>query len=74
MPIVNGVEREYGRRINVIYVSMDEPEGLDFARGLGVVGTPTILLLDEDGLIINSLRGVVADVQVEQAVDAALTE
>jgi len=70
---VNGIEREYSRRLNVIYVSMDEDEGLEVARELGVVGTPTILLLDEEGLIINSLRGVVADVQLEQAVEAALT-
>ena len=72
MPIVNGIEHEYRGQLNVLYVSMDEEEGQTVARGYGVIGTPTILLLDDQGEQINVVRGVVAQVQLEQLVEDLL--
>jgi len=69
MPIVNGIEREYRGRLNVVYVSMDGEEGQTVAREYGVIGTPTILLLTEDAEQVNIVRGVVAQVQLEQLVE-----
>jgi thioredoxin-like negative regulator of GroEL len=72
MPIVNGIEREYRAQLNVVYVSMDEQEGVDVARDLGIMGTPTILLLDEKGEQINVIRGVPAETQVIQLIEALI--
>ena len=72
MPIVNGIEREYRGQLNVVYVSMDEEEGLGVAREYGVIGTPTILLLDDQGEQVNIVQGVPAEPQVIQLVEDLL--
>ena len=72
MPIVNGIEREYRAQLNVVYVSMDEEEGQEVARGYGVIGTPTILLLDDQGEQVNIVQGVPAEPQVIQLVENLL--
>ena len=69
---MNGIEREYRAQLNVVYVSMDEQEGVDVARDLGIMGTPTILLLDEKGEQINVIRGVPAETQVIQLIEALI--
>lgn len=58
MPTVRELEREYGRRVEFVYVSQDEEEGRDVARQYGVVGTPTLLFLDRRGETVQVLRGV----------------
>ena len=69
---MNGIEREYRAQLNVVYVSMDEQEGVDVARDLGIMGTPTILLLDEKGEQVNVIRGVPAETQVIQLIEALI--
>ena len=56
---MNGIKREYRRRLNVVYVSMDRPAGEELAKQHGVVGTPTILLLDGEGGRVNVLRSLI---------------
>ena len=68
-PIVDGIKREYRRRLDVVYVSMDERGGKELAREYGVVGTPTILLLDSEGNQVSVLRGSLAQPLIEQAVE-----
>ena len=72
MPIVNGIEREYRGQLNVVYVSMDEEEGLGVAEEYGVIGTPTILLLDDQGEQVNIVQGTPAEPQVIQLVEDLL--
>jgi thioredoxin-related protein len=67
-PIVDGIKREYRRRLDVVYVSMDERGGKELAREYGVVGTPTILLLDSEGNQVNVLRGSLVQPLIERAV------
>ena len=69
MPTVNGIEREYAGRLNVVYVNIDETEGQTTARGYGVIGTPTIVLLDRDGEQTNVLRGTIPAPLIYKAVD-----
>jgi thiol-disulfide isomerase/thioredoxin len=69
MPIVNGLEQEYRGELSVIYVSMDEAEGREIARDYGVIGTPTILLLDGEGNQVQVLRGSIPALLVEGAVE-----
>jgi thioredoxin-related protein len=71
-PIVDGIRREYRGRLNVVYVSIDRSDGKELAREYGVVGTPTILLLDSEGNQVNVLRGSFPPSLVEQAVEDLL--
>jgi thioredoxin-related protein len=67
-PIVDGIRRNYGDRLNVLTVSLDESVGKELAREHGVFGTPTLLLLDEEGTPVNVLRGLLPAPLIEQAV------
>jgi thioredoxin-related protein len=71
-PIVDGIRREYRGRLDVVYVSIDRSDGKELAREYGVVGTPTILLLDSEGNQVNVLRGSFPPSLVEQAVEDLL--
>ena len=70
---MDGIKREYRGRLNVVYASMDHRDGKELAREHGVVGTPTILLLDSDGNQMNVLRGSLPPALVGQAVEGLLT-
>jgi hypothetical protein len=67
-PIVNGIGHKYGDRLNVLTVSLDESSGRELAREHGVFGTPTLLLLDEERIPVNVLRGSLPAPLIEQAV------
>jgi len=73
-PIVDGVKRAYSGRLKVVYVSMDRPNGKEMAKEYGIMGTPTLLLLDSDGNQVNVLRGLLPQSVVEQAVEDLLTQ
>ena len=66
---MDGIKREYRGQLDVVYVSMDERDGKELAREYGVVGTPTILLLDSEGNQVSVLRGSLAQPLIEQAVE-----
>lgn len=69
---MDGIRREYRGRLDVVYVSIDRSDGKELAREYGVVGTPTILLLDSEGNQVNVLRGSFPPSLVEQAVEDLL--
>ena len=71
---MNGIKREYRGRINVVYVSVDRPDGKELAKQYGVVGTPTILLLDGEGNQVNVLRGSLPPPLIERAVKDVLVQ
>ena len=54
---MDGLRREYRGQLNVVYVDIDRSDGKELARKHGVVGTPTLLLLDSEGNQVNVLRG-----------------
>jgi thiol-disulfide isomerase/thioredoxin len=68
-PIVDGIEQKYKRHIDLVYVSVDEPDGQELAREYGVIGTPTFLLLDSEGNQVNVLRGSLPAPLIEQAIE-----
>jgi len=68
-PIVDGIKREYRGRLNVVYVGIDRADGKKLAREYGVVGTPTLLLLDSEGNPVNILRGSLPSRLIEQAIE-----
>jgi thioredoxin-related protein len=65
---VDGLKREYRGRLNVVYVSMDRANGKELAKEHGIVGTPTLLLLDSEGNQVNVLRGALPPPLIEQAI------
>ena len=73
-PIVDGIEQKYKRQIDVVYVSVDEPEGKELAREYGVIGTPTFLLLDSEGNQVNILRGSLPLPVIEQAIEELIAQ
>ena len=73
-PIVDGLRREYRGQLNVVYAEIDEPDGKELAKELGVVGTPTILLLDSQGEQVSALRGSFPSSLIEQAIQEVLAQ
>ena len=71
---MNGFRREYRGQLNVIFAGIDRPDGKELAKQYGVVGTPTILLLDSQGNQVNVLRGSFPPSLIEQAIESALAQ
>ena len=71
---MDGIRREYRGRLNVVYVSIDRSDGKELAREYGVMGTPTILLLDSEGNQVNVLRGSFPPPLIKQAAEDLLAQ
>jgi thioredoxin-like negative regulator of GroEL len=71
---VDGIKREYRGRLKVVFVSMDRSDGKELAKQYGVVGTPTILLLDSEGNQVSVLRGAFPAPMIERAVEDLLAQ
>lgn len=71
---MNGVRQEYRGRLSVISAKLDEADGKRLARQYGVIGTPTILLLDSQGNQVSTLQGLLPSSVVEQAVEDLLAQ
>lgn len=71
-PVVEELEGKYGRQLNVVYAEVDQQQGKDLARKHGIIGYPTILLLDSNGEQVGVLRGVVPLPSLEKALDGLL--
>ena len=71
-PIVDEVKKDYGQRINFVYVELSKPDGKELAREEGVMGTPTFLFLDGDGERVYSIQGVQPRSVFEQRLDKLL--
>jgi hypothetical protein len=48
-PIVDEIGQKYGRQLDVVYAEVDQRQGQDLAKRHGIIGYPTILLLDSEG-------------------------
>jgi len=72
-PIVDGLEREYGRQLKVVYATVEEQEGKALARQHGIIGYPTFLLLNSQGERAYVLRGIVPQSILEQTVEDLLS-
>ena len=73
-PIVDGIEQKYKRQIDVVYVSVDQPDGQELARESGVIGTPTFLLLHSEATQANVLRGSLPAPVIENAIENLISQ
>ena len=69
---MDGIRREYRGQLDVVYVNIVRADGKELAKQHGVVGTPTILLLNSEGDRMNMLRGALPQSMIEQAVEDLL--
>jgi thiol-disulfide isomerase/thioredoxin len=53
---------------DLVHVDIDATERLDLARRLGILRTPTVLLLDADGVVVRRISGAITPEQARAAV------
>jgi hypothetical protein len=53
---------------DLVHVDIDATERLDLARRLGILRTPTVLLLDADGVVVRRISGPITPEQARAAV------
>jgi thioredoxin-related protein len=53
---------------------MDQADGRELAKEYGIIGTPTLLLLDSNGNQVNVLRGALPPPLIEQAIADLVTQ
>ncbi len=74
LPIVHGLEKEYGDRITFVRVNIHNPDSIPLQEQLGFGTTPEFYLLDGQGHILGHWDdGVTAQV-LRQAFEDALAE
>jgi thiol-disulfide isomerase/thioredoxin len=73
-PLVDEIRDAYGSRLAVVYATIDEPEGKELAHRHGIIGYPTMLLLNSDGEEVGVLRGVVPKTALEKMIDELLDQ
>ncbi|MDN4475238.1 thioredoxin family protein [Demequina sp. SYSU T00192] len=54
----------------VVHIEIDAAERLDLARELEIMRTPTILLLDGDGVVVSRISGAPSEQQARDALAA----
>ena len=55
----------------VAHIEIDAAERLDLARELGIMRTPTTLVLDSDGVVVARMDGAPSEAHARQALEAA---
>lgn len=70
-PIVNGLEKKYGRDLKIRRVDIKTGRGKDLARQHGVFGQPTFILFDS-GEQVRKLAGAQSVETFEQTIERIL--
>jgi hypothetical protein len=75
MPALLNLQDQYGSRVNFVYLDRDDPATAQLKRALyynDYATKPQIFLLDSEGKILRQWRGVVPQLDLQQAIQAAL--
>jgi thiol-disulfide isomerase/thioredoxin len=64
------LKRVAGEQPHVTHVEIDAAERLDLARELGIMRTPTTLVLDSDGVVVARMDGAPSEAQAREALAA----
>ena len=59
-----------GEQPHVAHIEIDAAERLDLARELGIMRTPTTLVLDSDGVVVARMDGAPSEAQAREALEA----
>lgn len=68
-PVVHGLEKQYGDKIQFIYLDVDDPANQALAQTLGRRGQPEFYLLDGSGQVIERWAGPVREATFKEAFD-----
>lgn len=71
-PIVHGLEDEYKKQMNFIYLDIDDPATATFKKALGYRVQPHFFLVDENGAILKQWLGRVSEEDLRASIEAAL--
>lgn len=64
------LRRVAAERPGVAHIEIDAAERLDVARNLGIMRTPTTLILDSDGVVVARMDGAPSEAQAREALAA----
>jgi hypothetical protein len=70
-PVVHGLEARYSDKIDFVYLDIDDPRTEPFKSQLGYLYQPHIFILDGQGEILTEWVGMVAEADLEAALQAA---
>ena len=70
MPVVDGLERDFAGRLQVIRLNYNDPKNGDAIRALRVPGHPTVVLIDRSGIPQRPLVGMQTDARLRPKVEA----
>lgn len=73
-PIVNGLEKQYGRDFNIVRVDIDTARGKKLAREHGFIGQPTFIFFDRSGEEVRRLMGPQDPVVLRREIEGILGE
>jgi hypothetical protein len=72
MPVVNGIEGEYGARLQVVRLNFNDGANERAIAALAVRGHPTIVLLDREGEVTRTWFGAADAEDLRPLVEALL--
>jgi thiol-disulfide isomerase/thioredoxin len=75
MPAWLNLQDQYGRQVNFIYLDQDDPATAELKHALyykAYAELPQIFLLGVDGKVLRKWQGVVPQLALQQALEAAL--
>jgi hypothetical protein len=68
-PVVDGIERDVAGRALVVRLDLLSEAGVTIAKRFGVEFTPTFVLLDRRGAVIDTLRAVDRDAMASRLLE-----
>lgn len=71
-PIVDGLEKTYGKEFTIVRVDIDTARGKELAREHGFIGQPTFIFFDASGQEVRRLMGPQAVETMRLAVEGVL--
>jgi hypothetical protein len=73
VPIVHGLEAEFGEQMNFIYLDIDDPENQENKRLLKYRYQPHFILIDKMGNVIQQWVGFVSENELRLGIEKALS-
>ncbi|RUA15627.1 MAG: hypothetical protein DSY55_05925 [Clostridia bacterium] len=69
-PIVNGLEKQYGKQIEFVFINREAPENQTIVKKYGVRSQPIFILLDRQGEIVQRFSGPVSEDVLAEALQS----
>lgn len=71
-PIVHRLEQKYAGQVNFVYLDVDDPNVTPYQQSLPYFGTPSFLLLDVDGYVLQHWVGLISWTRFQEMIDKRL--